>query len=66
MAVIDYESCKKLWKVLSLDGEQRMFDIPRIYLRFKAEDPMVFACRVRAAIDLRQETEKCIRSGKIR
>lgn len=61
VAVLDYLPEKKAYKVLTLDGLQRTYEIPRIYLMFKAEDPMVFAQRIKAAVDLRNQTESTIR-----
>ncbi|XP_043666184.1 dynein axonemal heavy chain 1-like [Vespula pensylvanica] len=60
-AVIDYDSYKKLWTVLTLDGHKRTFLLPRIYIRFIAEDPKVFARRVAAAVRERQKVETNIR-----
>ncbi|XP_018331814.1 dynein heavy chain 1, axonemal-like [Agrilus planipennis] len=61
VAIMDYVPQKKHWKVLTLDGLQRTFVLPRIYLMFRAEDPQVFAQRIRAAIDLRNDVENKIR-----
>lgn len=61
-AVTDYDSCKKLWTVFTLDGHKRTFLLPRIYIRFIAEDPKVFARRVAAAVKERQIVETHIRS----
>ncbi|XP_035733901.1 dynein heavy chain 1, axonemal-like [Vespa mandarinia] len=60
-AVTDYDSCKKLWTVFTLDGYKRTFLLPRIYVRFIAEDPKVFARRVAAAVKERQIVETHIR-----
>ncbi|XP_043502299.1 dynein axonemal heavy chain 1-like [Polistes fuscatus] len=60
-AVTDYDSSKKLWTVLTLDGHKRTFLLPRIYVQFLAEDPKVFARRVAAAVRDRQRAETCIR-----
>ncbi|KAI4462801.1 dynein heavy chain 1 axonemal-like protein [Holotrichia oblita] len=61
VAVLDYLPAKKMYKILTLDGLQRTYEIPRIYLMFKAEDPMIFARRIKAAVDLRNQTESTIR-----
>ncbi|KAF5308293.1 hypothetical protein FQR65_LT06286 [Abscondita terminalis] len=61
VAITDYNPQTKLWQVLTLDGFQRAFKIPRIYLMFKAEDPVIFAERIKFAIDLRNEVENNIR-----
>nr|XP_022908003.1 dynein heavy chain 1, axonemal-like [Onthophagus taurus] len=61
VAVLDYIRDKKLWSILTLDGKQRPFQVPRIYLMFKAEDPEIFAKRLKSAIDLRDYTEGVIR-----
>lgn len=64
VAVTDYDHNTKLWAVLTLDGELRAFKLPRIYVMFKAEDPWQFARRIRAALDLRNESENFIRSDQ--
>lgn len=61
VAVTDYDANENLWSILTLDGLQRAYKIPRIYLMFKAEDPTVFAKRIKAALDLRNDTENLIR-----
>ncbi|XP_044254832.1 dynein axonemal heavy chain 1-like isoform X2 [Tribolium madens] len=61
VAVQDYNTETKLWKILTLDGTRRSFELPRIYVMFKAEDPSVFARRIKAAVDLRRETEATLR-----
>jgi dynein heavy chain len=60
-AVTDYDYEKKLWNVFTLDGLKREFHLPRIYIRFFAEDPKIFAKRVAAAIKQRRITETVIR-----
>lgn len=61
VAVTDYTRETKLWHVLTLDGLQRSFQVPRIYLMFKAEDPEIFANRIKAALEYRNITENNIR-----
>nr|CAI5840362.1 unnamed protein product [Callosobruchus analis] len=61
VAVTDYNFETKKWIVLTLDGLQRTFEVPRLYVMFKAEDPMNFAERVKAAIKLRYDSENLIR-----
>lgn len=61
VAVMDYDDDKKLWKIMTLDGTRRTFELPRIYVMFKAEDPDVFARRIKAAVDLRRVTEATLR-----
>lgn len=61
VAVTDYFPDKKLFRVLTLDGLQREFNVPRIYLAFQAENPLKFAQRIKKAIDLRTKTENRIR-----
>lgn len=61
VAVMNYVAERKLWNVLTLDGLQRKFKLPRIYLMFKAEDPTVYANRIKLAIELRNYTETVIR-----
>ncbi|XP_044735428.1 dynein axonemal heavy chain 1-like [Chrysoperla carnea] len=61
VAVANYEKKRKLFTVLTLDGEQNVFKIPRIYLLFFAEDPYKFGIRISSAIKLRDECENLIR-----
>lgn len=61
VAVTDYLEQNNRWAVLTLDGLQRVFHLPRIYVEFKAEDPDNFARRMKAAIKLREYTENRIR-----
>ncbi|RZB40394.1 hypothetical protein BDFB_001449 [Asbolus verrucosus] len=61
VAVMDYNPGTKLWKVLTLDGTRRIAELPRIYIMFKAEDPSIFAQRIKAAVDLRKHTETTLR-----
>ncbi|XP_076627799.1 dynein axonemal heavy chain 1 [Colletes latitarsis] len=60
-AVTSYDSRKKLWTVLTLDGRKRTYFIPRIYIRFYAEDPRIFAKRVAAAVEHRRIAEASIK-----
>ncbi|XP_011707083.1 PREDICTED: dynein heavy chain 1, axonemal-like, partial [Wasmannia auropunctata] len=60
-AVTDYDNEWKLWTVVTLDGFKRKFLLPRIYIRFFAEDPGKFAKRVAAAIKQRQIAEINVR-----
>ena len=60
-AVPDYDSVKNLWKVFTLDGSRRTFWLPRIFVRFIAEDPRVFVQRIKFAINNRNQAEACIR-----
>lgn len=61
VAVTDYNFDTKLWSVLSLDGSQRKFDMPRLNIMFKAEDPENFAERIKNAVQTRHKTENLIR-----
>lgn len=61
-AVTNYDNETKLWTVRTLETRAREFYLPRIYIRFFAEDPNLFAERVVAAIKARKESEACIRS----
>ncbi|KAK9870899.1 hypothetical protein WA026_009856 [Henosepilachna vigintioctopunctata] len=61
VAVTDYLPEQQLWSVLTLDGTQRHFDLPRIYIMFSAENPMVFGQRIKEAVDLRNQVEDTIR-----
>jgi len=60
-AVTGYDYEKKLWSVFTLDGLKREFHLPRIYIRFFAEDPRIFAKRVANAIKQRRITASIIR-----
>lgn len=60
-AVTDYDYKHKLWSVLTLDGLQRKFLLPRIYIRFYAEDPRVFAKRLATAIEHRKIADASIK-----
>lgn len=61
VAVTDYLPEIQLWSVLSLDGSQRTFNLPRIYIMFSAENPITFGQRIKAAVDLRNQVEDTIR-----
>ncbi|KAG7197921.1 hypothetical protein KM043_016158 [Ampulex compressa] len=61
VAVTDYDSGNKLWTVLTLNGDKRKYLLPRIYIRFFAEDPTIFAKRVRAALEHRQYAQSSIK-----
>ncbi|XP_023309976.1 dynein heavy chain 1, axonemal-like [Anoplophora glabripennis] len=61
VAVTDYNFETKMWSVLTLDGLQRTFELPRLRVMFKAEDPANFARRIWEAIVVRFETENKIR-----
>lgn len=61
VAVTDYSPETRLWHVLTLDGLQRTFQIPRIYVMFKAEDPEIFGQRIKAALDERERVQQLIR-----
>ncbi|XP_074037842.1 dynein axonemal heavy chain 1 isoform X2 [Leptinotarsa decemlineata] len=61
VAVAEYDPEPKLWTVLTLDGLQRTFRLPRLFVMFDAEDPVNFANRIRAALNLRFDTENLIR-----
>lgn len=61
VAVTSYDFDKKLWSILTLDGLQRQRESARLYVMFKAEDPVNFAARLQDAVNLRQYTQDCIR-----
>lgn len=63
VAVTNYDFDLKLWAILTLDGLQRQLQMPRVYVMFKAEDPVNFAQRLKDAVDLRYYTENSIRYG---
>ncbi|XP_076227651.1 dynein axonemal heavy chain 1-like [Nomia melanderi] len=60
-AVTGYDYHTKLWSVITLDGKKRKYSIPRIYIRFYAEDPRIFAKRMAAAIESRRIAEASIK-----
>ncbi|XP_045521817.1 dynein axonemal heavy chain 1-like [Pieris brassicae] len=61
VAAFSYNKETVTWEVMALDGTQRRFNIPRIRLMFKADDPETFARRVKFAVDLRNEVENNLR-----
>lgn len=58
VAVFNYSenSGIRYWKVMTLDGERRTYHLPRLYFRFVAEDPRIFAKRITAALLERTRT----------
>nr|XP_034195945.1 dynein heavy chain 1, axonemal-like [Osmia lignaria] len=60
-AVTYYDYKHKLWSVLTLDGLKRKFLLPRIYIRFYAENPRVFAKRLATAIEHRKIADASIK-----
>nr|XP_046487754.1 dynein axonemal heavy chain 1-like [Neodiprion pinetum] len=60
-AITDYDPRRKLWSVFTLDGYKRTFVIPRIYIRFYAEDSRTSAKRIGNALAARRKAEACIR-----
>ncbi|CAH2055603.1 unnamed protein product, partial [Iphiclides podalirius] len=61
VAIFSYDKRTDKWEVMTLDGLKRRFNIPRIRLMFKADDPETFAQRVKFAVDLRDEVENNLR-----
>ncbi|KAK1118880.1 hypothetical protein K0M31_014650 [Melipona bicolor] len=60
-AISHYNHERKLWSVLTLDGRKRKFEIPRIYIRFFAEDPRNYVKRLKVAIEHRRTAEASIK-----
>ncbi|XP_025602682.2 dynein axonemal heavy chain 1-like [Athalia rosae] len=60
-AITDYDKHRRLWSVFTLDGYKRSFVLPRIYIRFYAEDARTSARRISDALAARRKTEACIR-----
>ncbi|KAK9309948.1 hypothetical protein QLX08_000576 [Tetragonisca angustula] len=60
-AITHYNHERKLWSVLTLDGRKRKFKIPRIYIRFFAEDPRNYVKRLKVAIEHRRTAEASIK-----
>ncbi|XP_050357868.1 dynein axonemal heavy chain 1-like [Nymphalis io] len=61
VAAFSYDKNTDKWVVMALDGSKRYFNIPRIRLMFKADDPDTFAERVKFAVNLRKEVENNFR-----
>ncbi|XP_052749829.1 dynein axonemal heavy chain 1-like isoform X2 [Galleria mellonella] len=61
VAAFSYDKETEKWEVMALDGTKRRYNIPRIRLMFKADDPETFAQRVKFAVDLRREVENNLR-----
>ncbi|XP_063366022.1 dynein axonemal heavy chain 1-like [Cydia amplana] len=61
VAAYSYNETTMTWHVMALDGSKRRYDIPRIRLMFKADDPETFVMRVQFAIDLRNEVDNNLR-----
>ncbi|XP_073954769.1 sterile affecting ciliogenesis [Choristoneura fumiferana] len=61
VAAFSFDKNTLKWDVLALDGTKRRFNIPRIRLMFKADDPVTFTQRIKFAIDLRNEVENNLR-----
>ncbi|KAL1506671.1 hypothetical protein ABEB36_005994 [Hypothenemus hampei] len=57
VAVLDYLPKTNLWKIMTLDGLKRIFCLPKLFLMMKAEDPVQFAERIKAAVELRKKKE---------
>ena len=60
VAILDYDSRKKLWHVKTLVSCNEFF-LPRIYVRFLAKDPENFASRFVNAVKNREKAEIMIR-----
>ncbi|CAG9128677.1 unnamed protein product [Plutella xylostella] len=60
-AVFSFDKITDKWHIMALDGTKRRFDIPRIRLMFKADDPETFVQRIKFAVDHRNEVENNIR-----
>lgn len=48
------------WQVKKISNS-RCYEVPRVYLMFIEEKPMMFAQRIHKAIEFRDECEKCLR-----
>lgn len=57
VAVTNYNDNTKLFDIITLDGYQRPYQLPRIYVMFKADDPKNFAERVKNAVVYRKKVE---------
>ncbi|XP_023247279.1 dynein heavy chain 1, axonemal-like [Copidosoma floridanum] len=61
VAVTQHDAITNLYQLLTLDGTRRIFHLPRVFVRFYAEDPRVFVKRVVAALQMRIEAENGLR-----
>ncbi|XP_031787006.1 dynein heavy chain 1, axonemal isoform X2 [Nasonia vitripennis] len=61
VAVINYVPSSRLWQILTLDSSSRTFHRSRLYFRFFAEDPRIFAQRIEAAMLARRRAEVGLR-----
>ncbi|OXU24749.1 hypothetical protein TSAR_002051 [Trichomalopsis sarcophagae] len=61
IAVINYVPSSRLWQILTLDSSSRTFHRSRLYFRFFAEDPRIFAQRIEAAMLARRRAEVGLR-----
>ena len=60
VAIQSYNSTNKLWTVMNIEGERSIFNLPRIFVRFFAEDPRIFADRIENVLSERQRAENNI------
>lgn len=59
-AVMGYDPATKLYQVV-ITRNNLEHQLPRIYVLFRAEDPQIFAARLKDAVDRRKEVENAIR-----
>ena len=59
--IFSYYPETNTWGIVTLDGTQSKFRLPRIYVMFRAEDPLNFTFRVLDAVLRRRHTEKLIK-----
>ncbi|KAE8741071.1 hypothetical protein FOCC_FOCC013409, partial [Frankliniella occidentalis] len=56
---VNFDPKQRLWTVL--DAGKRELFLPRLYVRFRAEDPVLFAQRLKEAAQMREECEVALR-----
>ena len=61
VVVTEYDRRSKLYMCTRVDGISDVFSVPRIYVMFKAEDPVNFGRRIADAIYRRQDVENRIK-----
>lgn len=60
VTIHDYNIETKFWSVLTMDGYQINYNLPRIFVRFKSEDPYLFCKRLKQSVKQRFEAEELI------
>lgn len=58
VAVGDFDPQTQRWAVITLDKEKQIYRVPRVYVLFKAENPKIFAERLRDAVASRNSVQR--------